>query len=219
MNIASLALKGFPLLHLEDTASIALQHMDEFDVQELPVVKDDYFVGLVQKENLLDIDERNTIASISEDLLRVGINGSAHLLNALDVIASHHISLLPVLNDHQEVMGVIPQKNIIEHLAQYLGVHQPGAILVLSISPYHYSLAELSRLVESNNGQILQMNTVFDETSGLLRITIKINKEEIEAILATLQRYNYEVVHYFTKSPLVNDIEHHYHHLMNYLDV
>lgn len=219
MNIATLALKGFPLLHLEDTASLALQRMDEFDVQELPVVKDDYYVGLVQKENLLDIDERNTIATISDDLMRVGINGTAHLLNALDVIATHHVSLLPILNDHQEVVGVLPQKNIVEHLAQYLGVHLPGAILVLSVNPYHYSLAELSRLVESNNAQILQMNTLFDEANGSLRITIKINKEEIDAIHATLQRYNYEVVHYFTKSPIVNDIEHHYHHLMNYLDV
>lgn len=219
MNIATFALKGFPLLHLEDTAAMALQNMDEFDVQELPVVKDDYFIGLVQKEDLLDIDEQQSIATLSDDFKRVGIHGSAHLLNALDLIAMHHISLLPILNEHQEVIGVIPQKNMVEHIAQYLGVHQPGAILVLSVNPYHYSLAELSRLVESNNAQILQMNTIFDEANGQLRITIKINREELDAIHATLQRYNYEVIHYFSKSPLVNDIEHHYHHLMNYLDV
>ena len=142
-----------------------------------------------------------------------------HLLNALDVLATHHIGLLPVLNDHQEVIGVVPQKDMITHLAEYLGVHLPGAILVLSILPYHYSLAELSRLIESNNAQILQMNTLFDEANGMIRLTIKINKEELDAIMATLQRYNYEIVHYFSKSPLHNDIEHHYHHLMNYLDV
>jgi hypothetical protein len=137
----------------------------------------------------------------------------------LDLYAKHHLSLLPVLNEQQECVGVIPQKNLNELLAQFLGVAQPGAILVLSILPYQYSLAEMSRLVETNNAQILQLNTHFEEATGSLIITLKINKEEATAIIATFQRYNYQVLHYFGKATVHNDIEEHYHHLMNYLDV
>jgi hypothetical protein len=77
----------------------------------------------------------------------------------------------------------------------------------------------MSRLVESNNAQILQLNTLFDETSGAFIITIKINKEEAQSIIATFQRYNYQILHYFGTTPINDDIEEHYHHLMNYLDV
>ena len=99
------------------------------------------------------------------------------------------------------------------------GAAQNGAILVLSISPYQYSLAEMSRLVETNNAQILQLNSLFDETTGAMIITLRINQEEASAIIATFERYDYQVLHYFGKSPMHNDIESHYHHLMNYLDV
>lgn len=219
MLASSIAIQGFPMLHLEDKASFALQNMEDYDVQQLPVVKDDYFIGLVQKSDLLDIDASHTIATIADLLQRIFIVGNAHVLTALDLFAKHHLSLLPVLNEQQECIGVIPQKNLNELLAQFLGVSQPGAMLVVSISPYQYSLAEMSRLVETNNAQIIQLNTFFDESTGAFIITIKINKEEVQAIIATFQRYNYQVLHYFGNAPANNDIEEHYHHLMNYLDV
>jgi hypothetical protein len=126
---------------------------------------------------------------------------------------------LPVLNEQQECTGVILQENLNDLLAKFLGVDHPGAIIVVSVSPYQYSLAELSRLVETNNAQISQLNTNFDEATGALIITIKLNKEEADLIIATLQRYNYQVLHYFGNTIMHNDIEDHYHHLMNYLDV
>jgi CRISPR/Cas system CSM-associated protein Csm2 small subunit len=77
----------------------------------------------------------------------------------------------------------------------------------------------MSRLVESNNAQIVQLNSYYDESNGAMIITLKINKDEAQSIIATFQRYDYQLVHYFGKTPIHNDIEAHYHHLMNYLDV
>ncbi|MEI7588396.1 MAG: CBS domain-containing protein [Chitinophagia bacterium] len=219
MLAKDIAIEGFPMLRLEDTAAFVLKCMDDFEVQHLPVVKDDYFVGLVSKEAILDIDSKQTIAQLIDPLLRFGINASAHFLTALQLFSKHQLSLLPVLNEQQECIGVIPQKNLNDQLAQFLGLGQPGAIIVLSISPLQYSLAEMSRLVETNNAQIVQLNSYFDETNGSMVITIKLNKEEASSIIATFQRYDYQVLHYFGSSPLNNDIEDHYLHLMNYLDV
>ena len=52
MLAATITVQGFPLLQLEDKVSFALQCMDDFDVQELAVVKDDYFLGLVLPSRL-----------------------------------------------------------------------------------------------------------------------------------------------------------------------
>ncbi len=219
MLAASITAQGFPLLHLEDKVSFALQCMEDFDIQELAVVKDDYFLGLVQKSALLDVDESVNLIVLSEQLKKIMIADTAHFLTALDLFSKHQLSILPVLNEQQECIGMIPQKSLNEALAKFLGVDLPGAILVLSVAPYQYSLAEMSRLVESNNAQILQLNSYFDEKNGAMIITLKINKDEAQAIIATFQRYDYQLVQYFGKTPLHNDIEAHYHHLMNYLDV
>ena len=62
MLASNIAIKGFPMLHLEDTAAFVLQCMENFDVQHLPIVKDDYFIGLISKEDVLSIDSAKTIA-------------------------------------------------------------------------------------------------------------------------------------------------------------
>ena len=219
MLAATITVQGFPLLHLEDKVSFALQCMEDFDVQELAVVKEDYFLGLVQKADLLDTDEAATLMVISDQFKKIMIADTAHFLNALDLFSKHQLSILPVLNEQLECIGMIPQKSLNDALAKFLGVDSPGAIIVLSVAPYQYSLAEMSRLVESNNAQILQLNSYFDETNGSMIITLRINKDEAQAIIATFQRYDYQLVQYFGKTPLHNDIEAHYHHLMNYLDV
>jgi acetoin utilization protein AcuB len=219
MLAATITVQGFPLLHLEDKVSFALQCMEDFDVQELAVVKEDYFLGIVQKADLLDTDEAASIMTISDQLKKIMIADAAHFLTALDLFAKNQLSILPVLNEQLECIGMIPQKSLNDALAKFLGVDSPGAIIVLSVAPYQYSLAEMSRLVESNNAQILQLNSYFDETNGAMIITLKINKDEAQAIIATFQRYDYQLVQYFGKTPLHNDIEAHYHHLMNYLDV
>ena len=219
MLAASIAIKGLPMLHLEDKVAFALQCMEDFDVQHLAVVKDEYFIGIASKSDLLDADESHTLESLSDQMLRIGLAGSAHFLTALDLFTKHHLSILPVLNEQQECIGVITQQHLNDNLAQFLGVSNPGAILVLSVSPFQYSLAEMSRLVETNNAQIVQLNTFYDEANGSLVVTLKLNRDEAGAIIATFQRYDYQVLHYFGNSPLNNDIENHYHHLMNYLDV
>jgi predicted transcriptional regulator len=219
MLAATITVQGFPLLHLEDKVSFALQCMEDFDVQELAVVKEDYFLGLVQKADLLDTDEAATLMVLSDRLKKIMIADTAHFLTALDLFSKHQLSILPVLNEQLECIGMIPQKSLNDAVAKFLGVDAPGAIIVLSVAPYQYSLAEMSRLVESNNAQILQLNSYFDEINGAMIITLKINKDEAQAIIATFQRYDYQLVKYFGKTPLHNDIEAHYHHLMNYLDV
>ncbi len=219
MLASSIALKGIPMLHLEDKVSFALQCMEDFDLQHLAVVKDDYFIGLISKSDLLDSDESNCLDKLSDQFIRIGVSNTAHFLTALDLFTKNQLTLLPVLNEQQECTGFITQQNLNDCLAQFLGVAQPGAILILSIAPFQYSLAEMSRLVETNNAQIVHLNTFFDQSNGNLIVTLKLNRDEAGAIIATFQRYDYQVLHYFGNSPLNNDIEDHYHHLMNYLDV
>ena len=44
----------FPAINLFDKLSFALQLMDEYDVQHLPVVSEEKYVGIVSKDDLLD---------------------------------------------------------------------------------------------------------------------------------------------------------------------
>ena len=74
---------GFPSLHLTDRVSLALQLMDEYDVQHLPVLSEDHYVGLIAKSDLLDVDEDQSIATIQDQFANLSIKGEEHFLVAL----------------------------------------------------------------------------------------------------------------------------------------
>ena len=210
---------GFPSLHLTDRVSLALQLMDEYDVQHLPVLSEDHYVGLIAKSDLLDVDEEQTIASIQEQFVNLSIKGEAHFLVALKMAAERECSLVPVINELSELLGVITLSSLVQQLSRFVGNEEKGGVIVLEISRRNYSFGEISRLVETNDALITQCNTFTEPESGLIIITLKVNKIEISAIVATFQRYDYAVRYYFGEESYTNELKDNYNHLLAYLNV
>jgi hypothetical protein len=82
-----------------------------------------------------------------------------------------------------------------------------------------YSLGQISKLVETNNAYISQLNTYTDEVTGQLIVTLRINKEEISDIVATLQRYDYHLIFHAGEEQYENELRRNYNHLMNFLEM
>ncbi len=210
---------GFPSVHLTDSASLALQLMDDYDVQHLPVISEEKFMGLVAKADLLDLSEEQAIGVESSFILPYSIKGEEHFLTALKLAAEKEISLVPVINDQLELLGVISITELLYRLSNFLGNNEPGGIIVLEISKQNFSFGEISRLVETNDALIKQCNTFTEPETGLVIITLKINKIEISAIVATFQRYEYIVRYYFGEEQYANELKDNYNHLLAYLNV
>ena len=80
-----------------------------------------------------------------------------------------------------------------------------------------YSFGEISRLVETNDAYITQLNTSSDAETGLLLVTLKVNKLEISDIIATFQRYEYSIRYFIGEEQYENELKYNYDHLMSYL--
>ena len=210
---------GFPSVHLTDSASLALQLMEDYDVQHLPVLSEEKYMGLVSKSDLLDLSEEQAIGVESAYILPYSIKGEEHFLTALKLAAEKEITLVPVINDQSELLGVISITELLYRLSNFLGNNEPGGIIVLEISKRNFSFGEISRLVETNDALITQCNTFTEPETGLVIITLKINKIEISAIVATFQRYEYIVRYYFGEEQYSNELKDNYNHLLAYLNV
>lgn len=92
-----------------------------------------------------------------------------------------------------------------------------GALVVIEMEPHQLSISELSKLVETNDAHITQFNTSIHPDTGMLLATLRINKQEISDIVATLQRYDYHVVFFSGEEHYENELRRNYQHLMNFL--
>lgn len=210
---------GFPAVNLFDKVSFALQLMEDYDLLHLPVLSEEKFAGVVEKDDLLDADEDGLLASLEQSLKKIFVKGEEHFLVAVKLIAEHELSMLPVINEQSELVGIIPAKSLFTHVSHFLGNNEKGGIIVLETDKRHFSFGEISRLIETNDAYITQLNTYPESDTGLVIVTIKINKIEVSDIVATFQRYDYIVRYYFGEEQYANELKENYNHLLSYLNM
>lgn len=209
----------FPVLNLQDKVSFALQLMEDYDVIHLPVSSEEKFVGVVKKDDLLDVDENTVIAALQEFFLIKYVKEDEHFLAVVKLASENSLALVTVVNANSEIIGSISISEILLSVNNFLGNDEPGGIIVLEMDRRNFSFGELSRLVETNDAYVTQLNTSIDKTTGLLFATIKVSKNEISDIIATFQRYDYNVKYYFGEEQYANELKDNYNHLMAYLNM
>jgi CBS domain-containing protein len=208
-----------PPYHPDETVAAALDLMEEWKVEHWPIVAEGVCKGLLSEETLLDAKITDVLADLNNDYLPFWVSTEEHFLYALGLMTERKLTVLPVVDEAGEYIGVMMQKDLLDRLALFTGAQLPGGVVVLQISPVDYSLGEIIRLVETNDAQIRQLNTQIDEVTGMLMVTIRINKQEISDIIATFQRYDYRIVYFAGEEQYENELRRNYHHLLHYIEM
>lgn len=216
---SSIIQTGFPSINLFDSAGLALQLMDDFDVQHLPVVNEEKYIGLISKDDLFDTDETAVIATLQDQIIKIGVNSNAVFLEAVKQIVEHETDLVIVVNDENEVEGVLTATHLLKQLALFNGIEEPGGTIVLELEKRSYAFGEISRLVETNDAYITQLNTTVNAETGMMQVLIKISKREVSDIVATFQRYDYHVKYYLGEEQYANELKQNFQHLLSYLNI
>jgi acetoin utilization protein AcuB len=210
---------SLPILHLHDKVFNALQMMNDCHVSHLAVDDEDgKYAGLVNEEGLMQApDDTVEIKELIEGFPAFFIKENDHFLKALQLAVENRLSVVPVINESKELLGVVSYREMLKQASEFMNVKVPGGIIVLEMENSNYSFSEISRLVETNDAQITQLNTYTDPQTGLMQVTVKVNKTEISDIVATFQRYEYNVKYYFGEEMYENELRSNYDNLMNYL--
>ncbi len=217
MLASQLIVSDFPIVHLQDKVSLALGFMEDYDVQHLPVISEDKYLGLVSKDDLLDAVESSLVALLEYQLIPASVLPGEYFLNAVKQANDFGLTIVPVITTEKELTGVITSKELLKSLGKFNGVDEPGGIIVLEMEKRNFSYGELSRLVETNDASITQLNTSLNAVTGTIEVIIKLNKVEISDILATFQRYDYTIRYYFGEESYENELKQNYDLLMTYL--
>jgi acetoin utilization protein AcuB len=209
-----------PYLHLHDTVYQALQLMNDYHVVHLPIVDDNKYIGIVSEDELLRAgDDTAELQEIREVFPTPSVKDDEHFLKAIQIAVQNSLSVVPVIEGEHNIVGVVTYNDLLKHSSDFMSLHEPGGLIVIELEGKEYSFNEISRIVESNDAQITQLNTHTDQDTGMMQLTIKINKLEVSDIVATFQRYEYNVKYYFGEELYENELRNNYDNLMNYLKI
>ncbi|WP_066625972.1 CBS domain-containing protein [Rufibacter roseus] len=210
-----------PPLKLSDSGEKAVRWMEEFRLNQLPVVKNRKFLGLVTEENVLEAKDKELLLSkIPFDFEHVHVQNNQHFYNVMEMAIKNKVQVVPVLDELQEYLGVITVNDTIAAFGQMSAMQGQGGILVLCMAERDYSLSEISRLVESNNAKILSAYVSPDEADIFkIKLTLKINTIDLTRIVATLERFGYKITAQFQDGAETQDDQDRLDMLLRYLNV
>lgn len=211
-----------PALKPADNVGQALDWMQDNRVTQLAVSNNEEYVGMLTEDYLLNFDENTLIEDIEPQYPNVMLYEHQHLYESLSVITDNNLSIVPVVDENKKYLGIVLANDIYKTFAEMLGFQQPGAIIEIAISNRDYSLAEISRLIESDRTKILSsffqgtLSYSSEETSKLI---LKLNRQDIAGVIATLERFGYVVEAAYSDIPVTSLEQERYDGLMKYLSI
>ena len=196
MRAEELINQTIPPLKTSDTVEKALSWMDEFRVSQLPVVKSRKFLGLITEQDILDFDTFDAIVSdINYNFHDTSVLANKHFYDVMKVAVRDNVQVVAVLDEADEFQGVITVNDAIAALSQMFAMQGPGGIVVLSMPERDYSLTHISRLIEAEDAKIISAYvTPHEGDPRSIKLTLKINRNDLMRIISALERHNYNVV-------------------------
>ncbi len=211
--------ESIPYLKMSDTLEFALELMEEFKQEHLPVLNGKELVGVVSEQQLLEAEGVQTFSELAFPLIKIAINENMHIFDAMKAGAESSSSVLPVVNEKGIYIGLISPKSLLNKLSEFNFAKELGGIFVLEVAAQDYSLAEIARLVETNKAAVLSISTAKLFKSDKIQVTVKVNTLDLTYIIATLERYNYTISHIFHQAEQIDQLQERYEGLMHYLNV
>ncbi len=206
-------------LRVTDTGREALTIMNVFSVRHLPIVDDKTLLGVISEDDILSNDIDEAVSSYQFPINKSAVLKHEHIYEVMRILAESKLTVIPVVNEKNEYIGLISQDVVLNYFASSGSFTEPGSIVVLSIGKRDYSLAEISRLVESEKGTILSSLISSKPDSQRIDVTLKLSSQNIQAIIATLRRFDYEIKAAYSESDYLNTLQERYDSLMSYLNV
>lgn len=220
MIVNDLPKATLPTLKPTDTVGFSRDCMLQAHLFDLALVDEQgVFVGMIAYDELEEFEDEAVLASLSALHRHLAVGEEDALLAALQLFDAHGLTALAVVAADNVFVGQIQIHDLPGWMAAQQGTDQPGGTLALRIAANNYSLSEIARIVESNNGTILQLSMTTDEADGSLLLQLKINLLDLTYVMATFERFGYQISSFTHQSHLDGFYTERYDALMRYLDL
>ncbi|MBN2743541.1 MAG: CBS domain-containing protein [Marinilabiliaceae bacterium] len=195
-----------PSLKTSDTGLDALNWMEVFRVSHLPIVNNRVFLGLITDLDIYDLNKADEpLGNHTISLMKPYVFYYQHIYEVVALAARLKLTVVPVLNEQMEYLGVISQSELLHRMADIIAAHTPGGIIELELGQRDYSLAEISRIVEDSDAKILSLYVKENQETNSLHLCIKLNRTDLRPVLHAFDRYGYKINASFSENDLLDD--------------
>ncbi|WP_416324436.1 CBS and ACT domain-containing protein [[Eubacterium] hominis] len=188
--------------------------MNEKKLHRIPVVNGKKLVGLVTegmiskngatKATSLSIYELNYLLSkttVDAIMIRnvITVHENAFLEDAALLMYKHDIGCLPVVNDDNDVVGILTSNDVLSSFLDILGYREKGSRVCIEVKDELGTIGNLSEIFVRNDCNITHLG-VYSQHNGFADMIIRIDTFQTDALERDLEANGYKVLS-ITKNP------------------
>jgi hypothetical protein len=192
--------------------------MEDWQVKELPVVELGKVIGYVTYA-ITSERENERVEHFMLPSPPFVISAKLHIFDVWNHFAMSGFTTLAIENAEGNYEGMIQVREMAIQAYTHSALVQEGAVLVLEMEAIHYSLAEITRICETNEAKIIHlMVEPLKNEANILQVSIKLNKAYPAHVMASLERFGYKVIFSIGAEDPNHSLEDRYRWLVKYLN-
>jgi predicted transcriptional regulator len=219
MNTNDYILKDITALRLNDSVKSAQNLFKNFPITHFPVVENDKLLGSFSEDDAQTIENKeDVLESYSYLFSSFFAEEKATALELIKIFADNNATIIPVLNADKNYIGYYELTNVIEIFSASPFMHEESETLIVEKLENDYSMSEVTQIVETNGGKILGIY-ISEKQDDFVQITLKVISNEINEIMHTFRRYNYEIISTHENDIYLEDLKNRSEYLQKYLEM
>ncbi|EAR02166.1 CBS domain-containing protein [Maribacter sp. HTCC2170] len=218
MQIQTHIIKGIPVFELSEPLENLVQFFMENTFSHVAIVDDSRFLGVFNENDLEHFEVDKKIDDYRYNLESFFVREDTSWLDVLETFARNEANLLPVLGDKEEVLGYYDITDVVSVFIETPFFTEPGGILVVAKGIKDYSFSEITQIVESNNAKFIG-GFISEMRDELVQVTIKISSDNMNEVVQTFRRYNYNILFGNIDDQFIDDLKQRSDYLDKYLNV
>lgn len=219
MNLQEYILTEIREFSLEDSVKRAQKLFKGLPLTHIPVVKDQQLLGCISENDLHTIEDANTTIADCVDFIDFYFSrDNVTLLDLIKLFADHDCNIMPVIDKNRRYLGYFDLSDILDLFANSPFLYGDGVVLILEKQKKDFATSEVCQIVESNNAKVLGLY-ISNETSDVVQVTLRFDSEDINEIIQTFRRYNYDIISEHHDDFYLQDLKDRSDYLQKYLNM
>ncbi|MBT8185761.1 MAG: CBS domain-containing protein [Eudoraea sp.] len=218
MRLASHIINTVPVFSVQDTLEDVIDFFQGTTFTHVAVVEQKKYLGLLAENDLETFESDKKIEEYRYNLESFMVKKDTGWLDVLEVFARNEANLVPVLHDDDSVIGYYDLTDLVGLFIDIPFFTEAGGILVIAKGKKDYSFSEIAQIVESNNTKLLGA-FITDSRNDVIQITLKIGPENMNEVVQTFRRYNYNILFGNMDDQFIENLKERSNYLDKYLNV
>ncbi len=182
------------------TIKEGLDILNNVGMLSLPVTKGKELYGVILKQDIYEeyfINNLNMNEYLQEKITKLirsespSIHRKAPIEEAADLLQKHNLRFLPVINESNELDGIVTHKAIFKEFKKIFGIKHSK--ITIYTHDYKGLLGKIGEIIASAGGNIKNIVLQDTQTMGIQEINIRVDCKDIEKVIKSLKKNGFDV--------------------------